>query len=150
MVIHELSSADCLDVLAHVRYGRLACSRDDQPYVVPFFFYLDEPCECLYSFSTLGQKIEWMRLNPRVCVEVDDIVDQYHWTTVIVIGRYKELHASKEDEPARRRAYELFQQRAAWWLPGAGKASAAEEHRTPIIYRISIDKISGRRASKAP
>ena len=149
MVIHELTPDECLDLLGRVHHGRLACARFEQPYIVPFFFYLDAPGECLYSFSTLGQKIEWMRDNPRVCVEVDEIVDQFHWTTVIVFGRYKELHASKHDDPARRRAYDLFQQRAAWWLPGAGKSSSGQEHHTPIVYRISIDKMTGRRASKA-
>ena len=148
MLIHELKRRDCLDLLRQARYGRLACAQYEQPYVVPFFFYLDESSESLFSFSTLGQKIEWMRLNPRVCVEVDEIVDQYNWTTVVVFGRYKELKDSKKDEPARRRAYELFQQRAAWWLPGTGKAESSPEHHTPIIYRITIDKISGRRAAK--
>jgi nitroimidazol reductase NimA-like FMN-containing flavoprotein (pyridoxamine 5'-phosphate oxidase superfamily) len=40
--------------------------------------------DCLYGFAFHGQKIDWMRANPNVCVEVDEIVDQYHWTTVLV------------------------------------------------------------------
>jgi nitroimidazol reductase NimA-like FMN-containing flavoprotein (pyridoxamine 5'-phosphate oxidase superfamily) len=148
MLIHQLTPDECFEVLGHSYYGRLACSRYEQPYVVPFTFYLDQPRECLYSFSTLGQKIEWMRANARVCVEVDEIVDQYNWTSVLVFGRYEELGDSKKDEAARRRAYELFQERSAWWLPGAGKASSGAEHHTSIIYRITIDKMSGRRAAK--
>lgn len=148
MVIHQLTPAECFELLGRARQGRLACSRHEQPYIVPFSFYLDQPRECLYSFSTLGQKIEWMRANPRVCVEVDEIVDRLNWTTVVVFGRYEELD-SQEDDAARRRAFELFQQRESWWLPGAGKSPAGEEHGTSIIYRITIDKMSGRRATKA-
>jgi nitroimidazol reductase NimA-like FMN-containing flavoprotein (pyridoxamine 5'-phosphate oxidase superfamily) len=148
MLIHQLTPDECFEVLGRVRYGRIACSRHEQPYVVPFTFYLDPPRECLYSFSTLGTKIEWMRANPRVCVEVDEIADQFNWTSIVVTGRYEELGDSKQDEAARRRAYDLFQERSAWWLPGAGKSTSSGEHHMSIIYRITIDKMSGRRAAK--
>jgi nitroimidazol reductase NimA-like FMN-containing flavoprotein (pyridoxamine 5'-phosphate oxidase superfamily) len=148
VVIHELTPDECLEVVSRARHGRLACARYNQPYIVPFFFYVDAERECLYSFSTLGQKIEWMRENPRVCVEVDEIVDQFNWCTVIVTGRYEELHDSKRDEETKRRAYELFRQRSAWWLPGAGKSAHGGEHSAPIVYRITIDRMTGRRAAK--
>jgi uncharacterized protein len=41
----------------------------------------------LYGFSSVGRKIEWMRANPRVCVEADEVTDHFHWTSVIVSGR---------------------------------------------------------------
>lgn len=147
MVIHELTPAECREVLERASHGRLSCARAGQPYIVPFFFYLDRDRDCLYSFSTLGQKIDWMRQNPKVCVEVDDIVDQLNWTTVLAFGRYQELRQdSRQDEDERRRAYELFRQRSAWWLPGLGTLAFGEEHHTPIVYRILIDKLTGRRA----
>ena len=149
MVIHELTPAECREVLGRATHGRLGCARADQPYVVPFFFYLDPGGDCLYSFSTVGQKIDWMRGNPKVCVEVDEIVDQRNWTTVLAFGRYQELHQdSRHDEAERRRAHDLFQQRAAWWLPGSGRLTSGEEHHTPIVYRILIDKLTGRRATQ--
>ena len=61
-----------------------------QPDVVPIYFSFDREELCVYAFSTVGQKIEWMRNNPKVCLEVEDITDKDHWTTVIVIGRYAE------------------------------------------------------------
>ena len=146
MVIHELSPDECFDVLARATYGRLACSRADQPYVVPFFFYLDRLSDSLYSFSTVGQKIDWMRDNPKVCVEVDEAFDKNHWTTVVAFGRYHEITSSRQHEPERRRASELFQHREMWWLPGLGKRTPGEEHVTAVVYRIVIDKVTGRRA----
>jgi nitroimidazol reductase NimA-like FMN-containing flavoprotein (pyridoxamine 5'-phosphate oxidase superfamily) len=151
MIVHELTQDECRAFLGGVGQGRLGCSRADQPYVVPFFFYLDAKGDCLYSFSALGRKIDWMRGNPKVCVEVDEIADQLNWTSVVVFGRYQELHPdSKQDEDERRRAYQLFQQRFAWWLPGLGKLASGDEHYTPIVFRIVIDKITGRRAAQSP
>lgn len=36
----------------------------------PFHFAYDD--HALYSFATVGQKIEWMRANALVCVEASD------------------------------------------------------------------------------
>ena len=88
MLIEELTRQASLDLLAGTRLGRLACARGPQPYVVPFYFAYHH--NCLYSFSTVGQKIEWMRANPLVCVEADQVVSPHEWVSVIVFGRYEE------------------------------------------------------------
>jgi nitroimidazol reductase NimA-like FMN-containing flavoprotein (pyridoxamine 5'-phosphate oxidase superfamily) len=150
MIIHELSRAECEEFLRHHHLARLACARHDQPYIVPISYAFDSEEQCLHGFSTRGKKVEWMRANPRVCVAIDDIVDQSRWTSVIITGRYKELgHTTAADKRSLLRAQELFQQRAEWWLPAAGHLSSGEEHATPVFYRIRVDSISGRRAGPA-
>jgi hypothetical protein len=148
MVIHGLTPDECREVLGRSRHGKLACARDGQPYVVPISFYLDPEENCAYSFSAVGQKIEWMRGNPKVCLEVDEIVDQFHWTTVVAFGRYEEIPDSRQHTDARRRAHELLQGHAEWWLPGIGRLNATEGHPTSVIYRIHIDRMTGRRADR--
>ena len=145
MLIHELSTAECHEVLRRSHLGRLGCCRDGHPYVVPISFDFDG--EHLYSFSTLGQKIVWMRANPHICVEVDEIVDRFHWTTVLVFGQYEELRVPADHE--RQHARELFEQRDEWWQPAAAKAGPVEHH-VPILYRLTITRISGRRADRPP
>jgi nitroimidazol reductase NimA-like FMN-containing flavoprotein (pyridoxamine 5'-phosphate oxidase superfamily) len=44
----------------------------------------------------MGQKIEWMRLNPLVCVEIDEIPSDVDWTSMVVRGRYEELPEKPE------------------------------------------------------
>jgi len=148
MTIHELTPAECREVLGLATVVRLACARDGQPYIVPVFLYFDAEDDCLYGFSTIGQKIDWMRANPRVCVEVERIVDKYHWSSVVVLGRYEEIGDTPNDSSARRRAKALFDLRPQWWLPATGKVPAGDEHVTPIVYRIRIEKLSGRRAAR--
>lgn len=74
MVILELNQSECTALLSSARLGRLACSKDGQPYVVPFHFVREGMN--LYSFCLQGQKIEWMRANPLVCVQVDEFGEQ--------------------------------------------------------------------------
>lgn len=146
MEILELTNVECLDLLRRRKLGRLACARDNQPYIVPIYFAYHE--NHLYSFATLGQKIEWMRSNPLVCVEVDEIIDHLHWKSVIVRGRYQELRDTPESEPRRELAHQLLQDQARWWEPAYVKTAHldAEDPLVPLYFRIHIDQMSGRRA----
>lgn len=147
MLIHELNTPECEDLLRREHLGRLACTRDGQPYIVPIHFSYDPDHCCLYAFSTVGQKIVWMRENPKVCVEVEDIADKNRWTTVLVFGRYEEISDAFEEAETRRRAWERFQHRPEWWFPAAAKLSSGEHH-AMVIYRIVIDRLTGRRAAR--
>ena len=84
--------------------------------------------------------------EPEVCLQVEEIGDQSHWLTVLAIGRYEEITDPRESE-ARKRAEELFRLRREWWLPGAAKASSGEREHV-VIYRIQIDRLTGRRATR--
>lgn len=68
MRIVPASDQECQELLERVSFGRLACALDNQPYVVPVAFAY-EPGS-IYVFSTAGKKIEWMRQNPKVCLQV--------------------------------------------------------------------------------
>jgi nitroimidazol reductase NimA-like FMN-containing flavoprotein (pyridoxamine 5'-phosphate oxidase superfamily) len=146
MVIEEMTRDDCLHVLARTRLGRLACARENQPYIVPVYCVYEEPF--LYGFTTPGQKVEWMRSNPLVCVELDEVRDSDEWTSIIIFGRYDELPETSEWQQERARAHELLQRHARWWEPGSAYGARRNPQRplTPVFYRIRIGQISGRRA----
>ena len=147
MFIHEMSENECRIALKHASFGRLACARDNQPYVIPTYFASEGVY--LYGCSTLGQKIEWMRANPRVCVEIDERTGHEEWMSVIVFGHYEELPNTLENKMARARALELLQRRAMWWEPAYVSASHRDSPHssTPISYRIHIDRVTGHRAT---
>lgn len=178
MIIRKMSKEECLRVLAESRLARLGCALNDQPYVVPVYlaYYQSSESEpCLYGFTTVGQKTEWMRTNPRVCVEVDDVTSCARWMSVVAFGRYEELPEIPEpnignpparqsehhreivpDEPSKAAesllAYQLLQTQTMWWEP-ASTTRAVLAHRDladafiPIFYKISIDSVSGHEAT---
>lgn len=136
-----------LDVLARTRLGRLACAQGNQPYVVPFYFVYKN--RSLYSFSTVGQKINWMRTNPLVCVETDEVVSPEEWVSVIIFGRYEELPDTPEYQPDRTTAYNLLQKKAMWWEPAYVKTilHGTQRPTVPVFYRINVVEITGHRAT---
>jgi nitroimidazol reductase NimA-like FMN-containing flavoprotein (pyridoxamine 5'-phosphate oxidase superfamily) len=147
MLIHEMTNDECLKALAHLSLGRLACASGGQPYVVPVYLAFDG--KHLYGFSTLGKKIEWMRANPLVSVEIDDIKSEDQWTSIVVFGSYKELPDTPAYAAARKHAHELLRERTMWWQPAFVEDAhpGHPESLTPIFFRIYIDRVTGRQAS---
>ena len=147
MLIQEITKQDSLNRLAHIRLGRLACAQGGQPYVTPFYFAYDS--NYLYSFSTVGQRINWMRVNPLVCVETDQVVSPEEWVSIIIFGRYEELPDTPEWKRWREWAYGLLQKNAMWWEPGYAKTIVQEAERplVPVYFRIQIVQITGHQAA---
>jgi uncharacterized protein len=148
MVIREMTEDECRDVLARMSVGRLGCAQDNQPYVVPISFSYDG--RHLYGFSTPGQKIDWMRANPRVCLEVDEHTGPDQWLSVVVTGRYEELPDAPEFAADRAQAQAVLRRHATWWEYAS--VPAAEWRRksgpfTPIFYRLHIERMTGHRAT---
>jgi uncharacterized protein len=145
MVITEMDRAACLALLRSTRLGRLACAKDGQPYIVPISFVAEG--NYLYGFSLIGQKIEWMRENPKACVQVDEIDSRRLWRSVVVYGSYEELPDRIGTKVQRDRAWSLLSQSVQWWEPGGLKPvkDAPTQH---LFYRIRMDEITGRQAEQ--
>ncbi len=148
MIIHEMSRQEIKELLTRASIGRLACAKDNQPYVVPLRFVYNSVY--LYSFTTVGRKIEWMRENHKVCVEFDEIDATNSWYTVLVTGRFEELTNAPEHVAERNRAHELLNKKAEWWEPGFVKTIIRDEERPlePVYFRIAISETTGHKAVK--
>ena len=146
MHVRTMAKAECVKVLAGNRLVRLACVHDGRPYIVPIHVVREE--NHLYAFSMPGQKIEWMRRNPRVCVEVEEHGGDRGWKSVVADGLYEELDALPEHERLRDHAWSLLSQYANWWEPGSLKLVAPEisDHSSHVFFRIWIEGMTGREA----
>jgi uncharacterized protein len=174
MRIREMSREECVGVLTGVRLMRVACASANQPYVLPMYLAYHQPLDgepCLYGFTTIGQKVDWMRANPLVCVEFDDVASDMKWVTVIVFGRYEELPAVPAqnvgrfpEHPCAERssilpeapkptnetllAHDLLESRAMWWEPASTMRAALAQANlarglSPVFYKVWIDQMTG-------
>jgi nitroimidazol reductase NimA-like FMN-containing flavoprotein (pyridoxamine 5'-phosphate oxidase superfamily) len=145
MIVHEMRYSDCIALLSSSRVGRLACCKDNIPYIVPIHFrYVDNR---IISFSLAGQKIDWMRANPQVCLEIEQFTDKHHWKCLLVHGLFHEQMGMAQ----RDSAWSVLQEDNDWWEPGALKPDPQPitGDRSHIFYAISIETMSGREASDA-
>lgn len=146
MMIEEMTESECRRMLAAAQVARLACALNGQPYIVPI--HLQVEGDFVYGYATLGRKIEWMRENPQVCLEIDELTTAQQWASLVIVGRYEELPHTVEYEDERMIAERLFQKRPMWWEP-ASVPLAGHVRRVPVVFRIRIDRITGRRATPA-
>jgi hypothetical protein len=146
MEINEMLAEECHAFLERASIGRLGCSFENQPYVVPI--YLAYESGYLYVFSTLGQKVEWMRANPKVCVQMDEIQSQSEWGSVIVNGEYEDL-PEPQHTSERKHASALLAKRYQWWLNALGERQMRVGGKAiePLFFRIRIQSMTGLRAT---
>jgi uncharacterized protein len=142
MWIHEMTEPECESVLAGASIGRLGCAFENQPYVVPVYVAYEPGY--IYVFSTLGQKIEWMRANPKICVQVDEIERESEWLSVIANGQYEEL-PEPEDAAENVYARQLLGKRYEWWLNALAerRMKLPDNQVAPVFFRLHIHSVTG-------
>jgi len=141
-----MTAEECRAFLERASLGRLGCSFENQPYVVPIYFACNSGY--MYVFSTFGQKVKWMRANPKVCVQTDEIQSHSQWISVIVNGEYEEL-PDPQYAAERKHARSMFAKRNHWWLNALGERQTrvGDKLIDPLFFRIRIQSMSGLRAT---
>ena len=85
----DLRPAHCEKILAANHYGHLGCVDNGEPYVVPItYVYRDG---FLYGFSQEGHKLEIMRKNPTICIQVERMESGLEWESIICWGNFEEV-----------------------------------------------------------
>ena len=136
-MIAKLSQAQSYALLRDARLARLGCIADGEPYVVPVNFVFDGDVALLHSLP--GRKLEALRQNPRVCLQVDQIKDQFHWQSVLAFGNFEEINGPEERARVMNRLLSLFPELTPVESFIAGDAAAP----APTVFRVRIDRITG-------
>lgn len=143
-MVGELTRAEIEALLRSEVVARIGCHADGRTYVVPITYVYDRGA--IIGHSREGMKVELMRRNPAVCVEIDHVEDLGNWRSVIVRGRYEELSgaaavAALEKLVARLEPLATGETSAPPHGPAAAHADAAAGL---VVYRIEIDEETGR------
>lgn len=145
-MIGELAPPQIERILHEQVIGRIGCHARGRTYVVPVTYAYD--AGAILARTGEGLKTQMMRENPEVCFEVEDLRHLPSWSSVIVQGRYEELHgrdaASALDRLiARLQASPPGISEMPW--QGAGiVAPVTHELRPEVMFRIAITEKTGR------
>ncbi len=134
-MIKQMGEREARELLQKEVLGRLGCNIDGAPYVLPINYIYEDGLVLVHSLP--GLKIDAMRENPRVCLQVDEIKDAYHWRSVIAWGEFEEI----TDEQQKERALVEMFKRLPHLTPVESRMS-----KTPvpsIVFRIRVDKMTG-------
>ena len=135
MNIGSLRDSDSLAILREGNLGRLGCIAAGWPYVVPVNYFFDG--KAIYIHSAPGKKIDALRANPRVCLQVDEIKDSYHWRSVIAYGTFEEV----SNEETRENVLTKLYSRLPHMTPVESRL--VEGSMGTIVFRINVEEVTG-------
>lgn len=136
-MITTLSVEEARALLRSARLARLGCIAGGEPYVVPVNYVFDG--ECAISHSLPGRKITAMRERPRVCLQVDEVKNQFNWKSVLAYGSFEEIVNTDE----RARALVLLLSLFPRLTPVEALVAEDANAPAPIAYRIRVDRLTG-------
>lgn len=144
-MLGTLNQEEIKAVLEQQMLGRIACRDGNELYIVPVNYVFVKDAVICHSFE--GKKLEFMRRNPEVCFEVEDMTDHRNWSCVVAQGFFEELTDHKLIESVRPRLQELSLKRKASLTaapPAEQPSLDYKPHGTSVYYRIRFTRLSGR------
>lgn len=117
--------------------ARLGCVDGGDPYVVPVYFVYED--DTIYVHSAIGRKISALRSHPRACIQVDDIRNEYTWSSVIASGPYEEI----DDTEERKRILRAIFARYPHLTPVEASFHEIGERSDLIVFRVRIENLTG-------
>ena len=97
----------------------------------------------MFIYTTEGKKFEIIKINPRICLQVEEVTDNQHWQSVIVDGIAEQITDKDEREKALKIIIEanptLTPAMSIRWMDNWVRENIA------VVYRVTPTSVSGRR-----
>lgn len=140
--ISELPRDAAIALVERNHVGRLAFAFRDRVDIEPISYVYHK--DWLYARTSSGTKLTTVQHQPYVAFEVDEILDKFHWKSVVIHGTI--YFIDPERSTADKDAYEM----ALKVLRSVDTSVLASNDPTPHrreFFRIHIDEVVGRKAS---
>ncbi len=145
----DLTPAQCEEILTVNHYGHLGCILDGEPYVIPVTYAFRDGF--VYGASQEGTKLEAMRKNPTICIQVENIKSGLEWESVICWGFFEEVTDQKSAQDIKLLLAEEYGQT----LLQEGKMPVSPiieglhqpqegKYANSVIYRMKPFRITGK------
>lgn len=139
--IHLLSAEENIQLLERNLFGHMACAVKNEAYLVPITYAFSDGY--IYGHSKLGKKIEMMRKNPRVCIQVEEVKSFFNWKSVIIWGKYEELKGDKSTIGMRILMKKILEKEPAEHISSLEMDLTAMLE-AAIVFRIKVEEATGR------
>ena len=147
-MILKLGKSKCRILLSKNYIGHMAYIYKNRPYVIPITYYYDDSTNALLGYSGKGHKVNALRINNGVSVEVAEIDSVNNWKSVAVQGTYHEFEGStakiylhKFSEGVK----EIIKNTEGKDLKYLSEfSSKIYKEGPPIVFKINIEELTGR------
>jgi len=148
-MIRPLNEKESKHVLGNNYIGYLGYIDRGRPFVKPITYFYDRKKNVIISYSGNGHKVDAMRKNNHVCLEVAQIDSVNDWKSALAQGTFEQLYASQ----AKAYLHEFSLGVKDLIIKKEGKtvdylsdfsSKIYNDDDSPIVYIIKVDEISGR------
>ena len=141
----DLTTSAIERVLRNNYLGHLAYLWQGKPHVIPITYYFDPADNTIISYTSEGHKIDAMRANKSVAVQVEQVQSISNWESVMLQGSSakQKLHLFTEGvkDIIRRK-----ENREVGFINEFSSKSSANG--IPVVFQIKILEMSGKRRKK--
>lgn len=143
----EMTASEIDAVLSRARIGRLCMAdKNGRPYAIPLPFYWDTAALYL-RLPLTGRKGEILRVNNRVCFEVDEYTETLDdYCSVLIEGWLVLVNSMPERERIKQGNDAKYARLRRGYRPGHGRQTPLAE--LPM-RKLIVEQLSGRRKESA-
>ena len=140
----EMDAAEQIELIDSMNFGHLACAHENQPYIVPMHYAFDG--EYIYFLTTEGVKTKWLDGNPKVCFQIEKVMDERHWQSVIILGCAARL--SNAEDIGRATNF-IFKKHSSL-TPALNETivHGKEKFDGAAIYSVRMETVTGRKTAR--
>ena len=147
-MILKLGKSKCRTLLSNNYIGHLAYIYKNRPLVIPITYYYDDSINALLGYSGNGHKINALRIDNGVSLEISEIASVNTWKSVLVQGSFYEFEGStakinlhKFSEGVK----EIIRKKEGKDLKYLSEfSSKIYKEGPPIVFKIEIEELTGR------
>lgn len=142
-------SSETEELLQKKFYGHLGCASAKEIYVVPItYVYVNGT---VYGYTHEGKKMELIRANPRVCLQVEEVQSGHKWKSAICNGTCTAVSDPSEIQKARLLMAEKFAKIREhevydpYFLLIEELNMHSEKEPASILYKIQLEEVTGKK-----
>ena len=147
-MIRNLDKTESHFILKNNYIGHLGYIYLNRPHVVPITYYFSEKDNAIICYSGEGHKINAMRKNNAVALEVSHVPSVNNWKSVMIHGTYQELEGSSGKAQLHQFSLgvkELLRNNDHVDADFISEfSSKIHKDYIPIVFLIKIDDITGK------
>jgi nitroimidazol reductase NimA-like FMN-containing flavoprotein (pyridoxamine 5'-phosphate oxidase superfamily) len=148
-MIKNIKKDECYKIIDENYVGHLGYLSGITPFVIPITYYLNTDDKSIICYSEKGHKIDAMRNNKIVTLEIENIKSVNNWKTVLIQGQYEELDGSTAKYHLHKfskgiKARVLKEEKISIESINQFSSKINKGKSIPVVFRINIEDISGK------
>ena len=137
-MIKNLNENEARELMHEQKFGHLGCVLESgEPCVIPVNYLFKD--DGIYVHVLPGQKLDAMRANGKVCLQVEKIGDSCRWQSAIAFGKFQEIKEIHE----KIEILKEFSARFEHLTPVEARIEEQWNLGGLVVFRINIKQIKG-------